>query len=312
MCAVLLRTRLFAMHPDVAAWGITFDLTITIPLLYWFFVVRAGKASALTLAPVFVICTLIASTLIPRGQQQFARDLGRFAVPVAEIVLVGAVLHRIRRARGKNAIRELFGESRAAEIVESELTILYYAFFGWRKKPEEVAGRAITFHERSGWPTILVCIFVLIAAEGLAMHLFLRRFGALAAWGWTMLDLWAVIWLVGDYHALRLRRSVLTSDELQIRLGMRWSVNVPLSAIVSIDEVRHEKEWKRCDVMRLAMLDDPKWMVTLREPIVAKGLAGFRREIRALAMLPDDDEAISALRLALSPAPRCDEPSARR
>ena len=127
-----------------------------------------------------------------------------------------------------------------------------------------------------------------------------------------MLDLWAVIWLLGDYHALRLHRSVLTADTLEIRLGMRWSADVPLSSIASIEEVRKEKDWKRRDVMRLAMLDDPRWLVVLHEPVVAKGLAGFRREIRALALLPDDDEAISALRLATSARQRRDAPSALR
>src|SRR5688572_20374481 len=133
-CLVVLRSQMFAAHPDVAAWGMTFDLTITIPLLYWFFVVRAGRASAITIAPVFVLCTLIAAAIIPRAQQHFVRDLGRFAVPLAEIALIGVVVHRLRKGRI---------DSRVVEIVRSELLMLYYAFAGWRKKPAAVDGRAI-------------------------------------------------------------------------------------------------------------------------------------------------------------------------
>ena len=311
-CALLLRSRLFALSPEVAAWGVTFDVTITIPLLYWLFVVRAGKAPLITLAPLFVLCTFLATAMVPRPQQQFLSDLRRVAVPVAEVALVVAVGRRLRATRGRDPIRALLGDSRVAEVVESEIAILSYAVAGWRMKPEPVEGRAITFHERSGWPGVLACIFVLIAAEGVAMHLFLARVSAVAAWSWTMLDLWAVIWLLGDYHALRLQRSVLTSSALQIRLGLRWAVDIPLSSIASIDEIRHEREWRRRDVMRLAILEEPRWLITLHEPIVAKGLAGFRREIRALAMLPDDEEAISALRLALSQVTPRDGSSAHR
>lgn len=288
-CALLVRSQLFAANADVAAWGVTFDLTITVPLLYWFFVVRPGKATMLTLAPVFVLSTLAASVVIPRADQQFLRDLARFAVPLAEVLLIGAIGLRLRRARGRNAIRELLGDTRAADVVESELLMLRYAFLGWRDKPEEVEGRAITFHERSGWPTILACIFVLLAAEGLGMHLLLARWSATAAWTWTALDLWAAVWLIGDYHALRTRRSSLTSDALHIRFGLRWSVTIPLALIERVVPVQSEKQWKRKDVLKIAILEEPTWLVELREPVIARGLAGIRKEILGLALLPDQD-----------------------
>lgn len=301
VCALLLRSQAFARNPDVAAWGITFDLTLTIPLLYWIFVVRTGKAPAITLAPLFAGCTLVALAVIPAPQRQFARDLERFAVPFAEIAVIAGLVHRIRRGRGTNAL-----ENRIFDVVESELLMLYYAVAGWRMKPKPVEGRAITFHERSGWGTILAAIFVLIAAEGIGMHLLLAQWRWQAAWAWTALDLWAVMWLLGDYHGLRLRRSSLTEDALHIRMGLRWSVSIPLQLIESIEEAR---DWKRRDILKLAILDEPRWLVTLREPVVVKGLAGIRKEVGALAMLPDDDEAISALQRAISTR---DTPRARR
>ncbi|HEU4886697.1 MAG TPA: hypothetical protein VFV49_02340, partial [Thermoanaerobaculia bacterium] len=74
-CIIVLRSHAFTAQPDLAAWGVTFDLTISIPLLYWFFVVRSGKARPLTIVPVFLIGTMIATRLIPGSQQQFLRQL---------------------------------------------------------------------------------------------------------------------------------------------------------------------------------------------------------------------------------------------
>ncbi len=308
ICAAIVRSGLFLTAPDLGAFGVTFDLTITMPLLYWFFVVRTGKARPLTLAPVFIAGTLIAAALLPRNQQQFLSQLELVVVPAAELLLVIALVRRVRKMerstsadpyeRILTAMRSLAGDGRVAEVVACEVTMTYYALFCWKKRPAETNGHAFTVHERNGWATILACIFVLIAAEGIGMHLLIAQWKPAAAWGWTFLDAWAVIWLLGDYHALRLRRSTIDGDALHIRYGMRWSVSIPLASIESVEEIR---TWEpRKDVLKMAMLDDPRWLVALREPLVAKGLAGLRKEIRAIALLPDDDETISVLRRAIA------------
>lgn len=300
-CIAIVRSQAYAANPDVAAWGITFDLTISIPLLYWFFVVRGGKARPLTIVPLFLIGTMIAARLIPEGQQQFVRQLGWIVVPAAELLLIWTLVSRVRAMRKQRstssdpyeriaaAARTLAGDGLLADAIASEFASFYYAFFGWRQQPEP-RERAITFHERNGWGTILICIFVMIAAEGLAMHLFLSRWSALAAWGWTALDLWAAIWLLGDYHGLRLRRSWIDGEALHVRHGLRWTVTIPRELIASIDEIHDQSKWKRKDVLKIAMLDEPRWLITLREPVVARGMVGMRKSIRALAVLPDQDD----------------------
>ena len=301
------------MANPVLAWGVTFDLTISIPLLYWFFVVRTGKARALTIAPVFLVGTMTASAVIPRAEQQFLRQLGAVMVPFAELLLAGALVRRIAKARKERstssdpyerihaAARALAGDGLVANVIASEIAMLYYATFGWRLRAEEPRGTALTFHERSGWGSILACIFVLIAAEGLGMHLLLSRWSPIAAWAWTGLDLWAAVWLLGDYNALRLRRSFLDDDALHLRFGMRWSVTIPRELIASIDEVRSESAWKRKGVLKVSLLEEPTVLITLREPLVAHGMAGLRKTITAVALRPDQEDALSVLQRAISP-----------
>lgn len=310
-CAAIVRSQAFARHPDIAAWGITFDLTITIPLAYWFFFVRTGKVRALTVAPLFIGGTIVAALLLPPSQHQFLAQLRTIAVPLAELALLAALVARVRRvrlgsegdpyARIAFAARTLAGNNRVADVVASEVTLLYYALFCWRKTPEEeVPGRAFTLHERSGWATVLACIFVLLIAEGIGMHLLLGLWSPAAAWTWTALDLWGALWLLGDYHALRLRRSFIDETALHLRYGLRWSATVPLDNIASVEPVRDEASWRRRDVLKVAMLEDPAWLITLREPVVARGLAGMTKTIAAIALLPDDDEPLrqTARRLA--------------
>src|SRR5262245_60723420 len=68
-CWAVLRSRVFALNPDMAAWGVTFDLTLTIPLVYYVAVIRTGRARPITIAPVFVVCVAVAARLIPHEQQ---------------------------------------------------------------------------------------------------------------------------------------------------------------------------------------------------------------------------------------------------
>jgi hypothetical protein len=290
-CAVVLGSSAFKRNPDVAAWGVTFDLTITIPALYWWFVVRPRHASPLTLATLFVFCTLLAALIVPRPQQSFLHDL-KYLVAILEVVLIATAVRRLGR-----------GEGRLSALLASEAAIMNYALLGWWRAPEPVEGRPVTFHERSGWGSIVACALVLIAAEGIAAHLFIATWSTKAAWGWTLLDVWGALWLLGDYNALRLRRSWLDDDALHLRVGMRWTATISLANIASIEPVRNESEWKRRDVLRVAMIDEPRWLIALREPVVAHGIAGMRKEIRGLALLPDDDAFVSVLSSAVASSP---------
>lgn len=285
ICVVISRTT---SHADIAAWGVTFDLTLTIPLVWYVVVVRSGAARPMTLAPVFVVCMMLAAFVVPRGQQQFLHDLRYLSAPLEIITLIflGQRLAKVRDV--ESATRAMFGNSRVADFVASEVSILWYALFCWRKKaPEE----GFTIHQRNGWGTIAACIVAMIGFESIGMHLLVQQWSVKAAWIVTALDIYGVLWIVGDYHALRLRPTYAADGILHLRYGLRWNAEIPLAEIESIDDVSSEADWKRKNVLKMAMLDEPKYLVKLRRPVTVNGLAGIRRTIDAIAVLPDDIEA---------------------
>lgn len=273
ICVVITRS---AMSNDVAAWGVTFDLTLTIPLVWYFVVVKTGTAKPVTLIPVFVICMMLAALVVPRGQQQFLHDLRYLSAPL-EVV---AIILFAKRAAA--------GNSRVAAFALAEVEVLTYALFSWRKQPAE---QGFTVHERNGWGTIVACILAMIGFESIGMHLLVQMWSVKAAWIVTALDVYGALWLIGDYHALRLRPTYAKDGILHLRYGLRWNAEIPLDQIEAIDDIRNESEWKRQGVLKMAMLDEPKYLVRLRQPITANGLAGIRRTIHAVAILPDDIDA---------------------
>jgi hypothetical protein len=190
----------------------------------------------------------------------------------------------------------LFGDGAVAGFVALEVSSFYYGLFCW-KKP---AAPGFSIYKRSGWDTVLICIFVLLAAESIGVHLLIQTWSVRTAWVVTLLDLYGAVWLLGDYHAMRLRPITIDEQSLHVRFGFRWSISIPLSAIAAIEPIRYESDWKRKGVLKVALLDEPRLLICLDAPAIATGLAGIRRTIDAVAILPDVLEGFEeALRKAV-------------
>ncbi|MEO8035608.1 MAG: hypothetical protein ABI837_14330, partial [Acidobacteriota bacterium] len=160
ICLFLVRSQFFQRNPEVAAWGVTFDLTLSIPLIYYIFVIRPGHARPLTIAPLFVAGVAAAALLVPRRYHDFLQQLRFVSVPleVVTLALVGQRILRMRNAQNAGddahsrivaATRGLLGDTPVATFVAMEITIVYYGLFTWRK-PAPTDERAITVMERSG------------------------------------------------------------------------------------------------------------------------------------------------------------------
>jgi hypothetical protein len=281
LAMVTFRSAAYARDPDVLAWAFTLDLTVTIPLLYYFLFVRDGLKPVSTLIPVVVICALIARFVVPTGQQQFLRQLKYLTAPL-DVIALFLVARSLARGRGT-------GNNVVDRLIGSELAILRYGIASWRKPDAP----GFTVHKRNDWATIVVCFIVAIAAESLGVHLLVQHWSPAVAWVLTGLDLYGILWLLGDYHALRLLPTTIEDGVLHLRYGLRWTADIALSNIATVRPA--PADWKRKGVMKVAMLDEPKLLIELREPVTAYGLAGLKRSINAIAILPDDPERFEAV-----------------
>jgi hypothetical protein len=273
--------NVFARNPDVMAWAVTLDLTLTVPFLYYLFVVRRGRARLRTLAPVIVAGMFAAALIVPRDHQSLLHQLRFLAMPL-EIVTIALAFRRLRRG----------SDDLLTRVVVSEVQVLRYGVAGWFEKREKDP-RAVTIHERSGYGSIVACIAVLIVAESIGAHFLLQLWSVKAAWIMTALDLYGLLWVFGDYHALRLRPTLIGPQAIELRYGLRWSATIARENIASVTRIASEAEWKRNGVLKMAVFDEPRYLIALREPVVLKGMMGMAKTIGAIAILPDHDEAFT-------------------
>jgi hypothetical protein len=111
----------------------------------------------------------------------------------------------------------------------------------------------------------------------------------IAAWLATASSAYLLLWVIGDAQAIRLHPVAVSGATLHVRLGVRWRVAIPLAEIASVTEIRAVPD----GAMNLALFE-PTVLVTLRAPVVVRGLLGKQRRADRIALTIDDPKAFLA------------------
>lgn len=297
----VVRAMAAGTHPDLLADALTLDLLVTVPLAYWFLAVRGAGWPRVTVVPVFVLS--VAATQVVPGLEagRLLPWLEWVAIP-AELLLLTIVARRaiamsraLARDEGDDALEslrraalELVEAERAAEIIAYEAAVLWYAVAGGGRRGVTVGAESFGVRRKSGYGPVLIALFFALVAEGIALHLFVRHWSAVAAWILTILTAYAAVWLLGDYRALGRRAIALTSDELIIRVGLRWTVRVPLDRIRAVRATSGSDEPRGKDHLRAVILGPERQVVELDAPLEATGFYGIRRRIRSIGLAVDE------------------------
>jgi hypothetical protein len=289
-------------RPRLLADALTLDLVLTVPLAYWFLAVRGAGWPRLSVLPVFVLC--VVTTRIVPGLET-GRLLPRIewiAIP-AELLLLTVLARRavamsraLRRSAGGDALEslrraafEMVRAERAAEVIAYEAAVLWYAVAGGGSRETDHDAEAFGVRRRSGYGPVLAALLLALTAEAIAVHLLVRHWSAAAAWVLTILTAYAVVWLIGDFRALGRRPILLTDDELVVRLGLRWTVRVPLARIRAVRGAGILKP-QGPDHLRAVLLGAERQVVVLDSEQVATGFYGLRRRVRSIGLSVDEPE----------------------
>ena len=155
---------------------------------------------------------------------------------------------------------------------------------------------------RSG--SLVVGLGLAIGVETFVMHLWLRLQHPMLAWSLTAASVWALAWLAADYRALGRGTIRVDRDALDLRVGRRAALRVPLSALATV--VR--PSWQEVPAAGAAGSEDyrnlmkpatPNVLVTLAAPTKVRLAGGIERPARRLGLRLDDPVGfIAALDIA--------------
>jgi len=269
------HSPIFLEKPDVLGLAISLDLTVVVTAAWWLMVVRRGRATNWSLVPVFVLSIAAAALTMPAGHRDILRDLRYLAIPF-EIAVVGALALGVRKM-----------PPQVAAVFETERAIFYYAFASWRKKPDVPAGMtAFSYHKKNGYAGILYTLARMSLVEMIALDFLIRVRSPHVANIVLAVDLFAALWLIGFARAVQMRPILVDSETLHLRMGLQWTLDVPRANIASMEFGRIKAPPKRTPGY-LRMAPQPNAMLTLRQPLTAKGPYGMRREVTRVGLAID-------------------------
>lgn len=134
---------------------------------------------------------------------------------------------------------------------------------------------------------------VVVLIESVAVHFAVAARRPALAWGLTLTSLAAVLWLVRDYLALGTGAVRLGEETLELTIGRRFAITIPIVAIdraatPTFRDLPAAGTTQGRDFLNLTKPAAPNVLLVLREPTPVRLTAGVRREARRIAFRLDD------------------------
>ena len=287
----------------VVAAALALDFTVVAPGLVFMQFVRTKRAPWIVIVPTFAAGYALAAATMPESYQSVLGVIRILAVP-AELAVVVYLIVLTRKAlksaaaatgdavtRFRTNARRVIGSRIPADIITTEAMLLYYAFRVGR--PGLPPMHRFTMHREAAYSFVLIGLGMVLIVETIALHLLVRTWSTAAAFVLTGLSVYGLIWLVGDYRAIVARPTLLSRDELSVRLGLRWQVDIPLACISGV-EILKGAPARDGDMLQIALLGEPNLRVKLTRPIEATGMYGLRRRVRELRLRVDGAKELRA------------------
>ena len=240
------RSSLFMAQPKLTSALITIDLILTIPFLY-FLIIRKKKILIYTIIPAVGLGLFVCNKIIPLEHQIILPVLAKWLLPITETVVIGYILLHLKKARRKHLqrkgsrldfytttkrIAEDILPSVIARIIATEIAVVYYSLFSWKKRPLNEG--EFSNYKKSTTTSSLLGIMLIITVETFVFHYILKQQGATKVWGITLLSLYTLIQILGFLKSHIKRPITFKGNMLYLRYGIMKETSIHLDNISSI------------------------------------------------------------------------------
>ena len=255
-------------YPELAI-GITYDLMLTAPLLFYI-LIRKTKIPKITVVLFLVIGFMLATLLVPPHQQFHLHLITAYLLPAIELVflfynfyhicrIIKAFKNNPDRSRDfyfiiRESVIKTMGNVWVAKIFATEIAMVYYAVGTW-ERAERPVGSFTGFRE-NGITALLGVIIFMITFETAIVHLLVSRWSETTAWILTVLSMYLVIQIFAHLRALKKRFIKISDHELLLKYGLFGDMKIYLKDILCVESTSNEVYVAGLKVAKLAILGD--------------------------------------------------------
>ena len=312
---LLYRLDLMQPLPSEVALGTFVDFMIIIPLLTYFFIIRKRYSLKNLLFVVFAGYGA-ALLIVPQGylsSYSFVRYLliaGEGAFFLVELYIVFKLLTKLPAIityykkkdseipafpyRMERALTHHVKSNRFIEIVSSEISMIYYSLFSWRKKPI-IDGQVFTFHKKTSAVALYIMLIHALVLESIGFHFFLHSWNPIVAMIALVLNGYTLLFFLAEIQAIRLVPFIITNHHLYLQVGMMKRLKVPFEEIKSVHYYQGPEKLTREETRHLfdAVLPD----ITKEKPSIeiefftsqeAKMMYGSKKKVKKVHLRPDE------------------------
>ncbi|ALC87580.1 hypothetical protein AM499_18515 [Bacillus sp. FJAT-22090] len=292
------------------AIGSLIDLAIIAPLLFY----AAFKITIKQTIGLMVAGLVIARIFIPF--ELFAPFAGilytgiavEALLVLAELGLLFLVIWKVPQIRKqmKNmnedpiysmlpAIEKVVTKNVFIQFFMSEILMMYYAFFTWKKKAPSHAG-VVTMHEKTSAVAINIMLIHAILIETIGLHWWLHEKSLILSIVLLLLNIYSVTFVLADIQVTRLHPMEIKNGKLYITQGFASRIIVPLS---NIKEVEWGGSPPSKNTVKFMYKDfeevDPQAIVYLHEAVQATMFLGMKKSVTEFAIRVDEPEKLKYL-----------------
>lgn len=299
---LIVKSSIFKEHPNELSVGITIDLLLTVPLVY-FLLIRKTKIPKTTVVPLLVLVLIICTFILPSENQYYLNLFKTWIFPIVELSILSFVIYNIRKGIKryklnktesfdffttlKNTCYEILPKGVVTPVV-TEIAVFYYGFLYWKKR--ELKENEFSYHKDSGTITLLIAIILIVAIETVVFHVLLSKWSSIAAWVLTFLSIYSGIQIFGFLKSMFKRPISIENNRLYLRYGIMTETAIDLKDIETVEisskDIDLNKETRKLSF--LGELESHNIIIRLKKENELIGLYGIKRKYKNLALYIDD------------------------
>ena len=296
------KSNVFMANPNTLSIGITFDLLLTVPLIY-FLLIRKTNIPKTTMVPILILGIIICSLILPAKNQFYLNLFKTWALPIAELSILYFVISNGRKGIKryklnntesfdffttlKSTCYEILPKGAVIPIV-TEIAVFYYGFVYWKRR--KLKDNEFAYHKDSGTVTLLIAVIFIVAIETITLHILLAKWNTTVAWILTFLSIYSCIQIFGFLKSLYKRPISIENNKLYLRYGIMNETTIALSNIDSIEisskDLELNTETRKLSF--LGELESHNIVIRLKEENTLIGLYGIKRKYKNLLVHVDN------------------------
>ncbi|MCF7560402.1 hypothetical protein L3X39_07115 [Sabulilitoribacter multivorans] len=302
LMVLIVNSSIFKINPTVLSIGVTFDLLLTVPLMY-LLLIRKTNIPKTTVIPLLILSIIICTLILPTENQYYLNLFKTWVLPIVEISVLSYVIYNVRKGIKryklnktdsfdffttlKQTCYELLPKGIVMPIV-TEIAVFYYGFIYWKKR--YLKNNEFSYHKNSGTIALLLAIILIVAVETFVLHILLIKWSSIAAWILTFLSIYSGIQILGFLKSILKRPISIERNKLYLRYGIMTETTIDLRDIDTIEisskDIELNKDTRKLSI--LGALESHNIIIHLKKENELIGLYGIKRKYKNIALYIDD------------------------